>query len=155
MHHFYGSDLQFPHPERFVRTDGMKPELGHAGIFMLHKTIRQALAQLPARALRRIKLHVAEHAEGAQVVYPSHMVVMFVGKQHGVYTTEVQRQICWRKSGPQSNRILVCSVSTNTEVRKRLSRASVLRHTLHEQPICGTPVLVPVPKNVIFMRILL
>lgn len=48
VHHFYGSDLQFPHPERFVRTDGMKPELGHAGIFMLHKTIRQALAQLPA-----------------------------------------------------------------------------------------------------------
>ena len=100
VHHFYGSDLQFPHPERFVRTDGMKPELGHAGIFMLHKTIRQALAQLPARALRRIKLHVAEHAERAQVVYPSHMVVMFVGKQHGclLYTSSIPELKTWLKS---------------------------------------------------------
>ena len=128
VHHFYGSDLQFPHPERFVRTDGMKPELGHTGIFMLYKTIRQALAQLPARALRRIKLHVAEHAERAQVVYPSHMVVMFVGKQHGVYTTEIQRQdlLAEVRAAVQQDS------APSPPIRKSAN-------VCHGRPYCGTP----------------
>ena len=33
------------------------------------------------------------------------------------------------------------------EVRKRLSHKSVEQQTSQWQPICGTPVLVPVPKN--------
>ncbi|EKX89966.1 hypothetical protein HMPREF9999_01357 [Alloprevotella sp. oral taxon 473 str. F0040] len=39
------------------------------------------------------------------------------------------------------------SVSNNAEQRSRLSRGSSDRQTLHEQPICGTPIEVPVPKK--------
>lgn len=39
--------------------------------------------------------------------------------------------------------------STSEEQRMRLSRGSFEVHTLHEQPICGTPEDVPVPKKVI------
>ncbi len=42
----------------------------------------------------------------------------------------------------------VCSDSTSTEQRVRLSRGSVLLHTSHWHPITGTPHDVPVPKNV-------
>lgn len=40
-------------------------------------------------------------------------------------------------------------ISTSEEQRMRLSRGSFEVHTLHEQPICGTPEDVPVPKKVI------
>ena len=40
------------------------------------------------------------------------------------------------------------SVSSRAEVRKRRSRASGDVQTGHVQPIWGTPVLVPVPRNV-------
>ena len=43
------------------------------------------------------------------------------------------------------------SVSTKTDVRSRLSRGSVLVHIGHVQPVSGTPVDVPVPRNVIFI----
>ena len=59
--------------------------------------------------------------------------------------------ICLRKSGPQSRRMRFPSVSTKTDVRSRLSRGSVLVHTGHVQPVSGTPVDVPVPRNVIFI----
>ena len=47
------------------------------------------------------------------------------------------------------------SVSTKTDVRSRLSRGSVLVHTGHVQPVSGTPVDVPVPRNVIFISVFL
>lgn len=42
--------------------------------------------------------------------------------------------------------------STNTETRKRLSRGSSETHTSHSHPIVGTPVEVPVPRKVSFIR---
>ena len=59
--------------------------------------------------------------------------------------------ICWRKSGPQSRSRRLLLVSTNTDVRSLLSRGSVLVHIWHVQPVSGTPVDVPVPRNVIFI----
>ena len=59
--------------------------------------------------------------------------------------------ICWRKSGPQSRRMRLSSVSTNTDVRSRESRGSWLVQTGHVQPVSGTPVEVPVPRKVIFI----
>ena len=59
--------------------------------------------------------------------------------------------ICWRKSGPQSSRMRLLLVSTNIDVRSRLSRGSRLVHTGQVQPVSGTPVEVPVPRNVIFI----
>ena len=47
------------------------------------------------------------------------------------------------------------SVSTKMDVRSRLSRGSVLVHTGHVQPVSGTPVDVPVPRNVIFISVFL
>jgi hypothetical protein len=40
------------------------------------------------------------------------------------------------------------SISTIADVRRRLSRGSLERHTSHWQPIVGTPCDVPVPRNV-------
>lgn len=55
---------------------------------------------------------------------------------------------CWRKSGPQSIKILSPqSVSIHAEVRSRLSRESAEAHTWQLHPTCGMPVLVPVPKK--------
>ena len=56
--------------------------------------------------------------------------------------------ICCRKSGPQSIKTRVCSVSNKAEVRKRLSLGSLLLHTLQLQPMTGTPLDVPVPRKV-------
>ena len=42
-------------------------------------------------------------------------------------------------------------VSTRSDVRRRESRGSVLVQTGHVQPVSGTPVDVPVPRNVIFI----
>ena len=61
------------------------------------------------------------------------------------------RNICNRKSGPQSMSIVVSPSSSNAEQRKRVSRGSDDVHTSHLQPTSGTPVDVPVPKNVSFM----
>ena len=50
-------------------------------------------------------------------------------------------------------RMLADAVCTNAEQRRRLSRGSALVHVGQSHPNWGTPVLVPVPKNVIlFMR---
>ena len=45
----------------------------------------------------------------------------------------------------------VFSVSNKAEVRKRLSRGSVLLQTSQLQPRTGTPFEVPVPKNVKYL----
>ena len=58
------------------------------------------------------------------------------------------RNICCRKSGPQSSEIVRLEVLIRIEVRKRLSRGSVDLQTWHWQPISGTPPDVPVPRNV-------
>ena len=62
------------------------------------------------------------------------------------------RSIWQRKSGPASIASRVRPVSISAEVRSRLSRGSVERHTGQRQPMTGTPCEVPVPKNVSFIR---
>lgn len=57
------------------------------------------------------------------------------------------RNICCRKSGPQSINMFLSPTVRHTDERSRLSRGSADRHTSQEQPIMGTPVDVPVPKN--------
>ena len=47
-------------------------------------------------------------------------------------------------------RVPACDSSTAPE-RVRLSRESEEWHTAHAHPICGTPKLVPVPRNVSFI----
>src|SRR5574344_423921 len=62
--------------------------------------------------------------------------------------------IIWeRKSGPTSISSRVRSVSNSAEHLNRLSFESVLRHTLHRQPMVGTPHDVPVPRKVSFIFI--
>jgi hypothetical protein len=60
------------------------------------------------------------------------------------------RNIWQRKSGVVSTTIVVVVDSTKTLERNRLSFGLVEVHTAQEQPIIGMPVLVPVPRNVIF-----
>ncbi len=58
---------------------------------------------------------------------------------------------CKRSSGGVSiSRRVPLSVSITAPSRVRLSRGSVERHTRTLHPICGTPKLVPVPRNVSF-----
>src|SRR5947208_9449369 len=60
---------------------------------------------------------------------------------------------CSRSSGGVSMRMrFPASVSTSAPTRVRRSRGSVERHTAQPHPICGTPKLVPVPRNVSFIR---
>ena len=60
----------------------------------------------------------------------------------------MKRSICERKSGPQSmSRRRWSSVSSNAEQRERRSRGSEDVHTAQEQPICGMPDEVPVPRK--------
>ena len=42
-------------------------------------------------------------------------------------------------------------ISMRSDVRRRELRGSVLVQTGHVQPVSGTPVDVPVPRNVIFI----
>jgi len=51
-----------------------------------------------------------------------------------------------------STTIVVVADCTKMLLRKRLSFLLVDVHTAQEQPIIGTPLLVPVPKNVIFNK---
>src|ERR1043166_8506010 len=62
------------------------------------------------------------------------------------------RSACWRKSIEASMSMLHPLCSTSTEVRRRLSRGSSDVHVSHSQPIEGTPVEVPVPSKVNFIR---
>jgi hypothetical protein len=59
------------------------------------------------------------------------------------------RNIWQRKSGVVSTTIVVDTDSIIMLGRKRLSFVSFDVHTSHSQAIIGTPVLVPVPRNVI------
>jgi hypothetical protein len=60
----------------------------------------------------------------------------------------LERNICALKSGPASTTRDVCSERTQMLERRRLSRVSVDVQTAQSQPIIGTPLLVPVPRNV-------
>ena len=59
--------------------------------------------------------------------------------------------ICCRKSGEQSIKSMLPSISIRMEALRRLSRGSVEEHTAQLHPIWGTPVDVPVPKNCTFI----
>ena len=48
----------------------------------------------------------------------------------------------------------VVDVSTRATLRRRLSRTSLLRQTLHWHPSEGTPPEVPVPKNVTLISLM-
>jgi hypothetical protein len=58
------------------------------------------------------------------------------------------RSIWYLKSGPVSMTNLNPSVSTITLLLNRRSIGSDDWHTSQSQPIIGTPLLVPVPRNV-------
>lgn len=64
------------------------------------------------------------------------------------------RNICCRKSGPQSMQTAVDSFSTIIDVRVRLSRGSFDLHTSHPHPMTGTPCDVPQPKTVIVIMMI-
>ena len=59
------------------------------------------------------------------------------------------RSICCLKSGVASTIIVVLGDCTMMLLRNRLSRRSAEAQTSQGQAIMGTPLLVPVPKNVI------
>ena len=60
-----------------------------------------------------------------------------------------------RSSGVASMSRLLPSMPTRTLVLVRLSRGSMLLQTLQSQPIIGIPWLVPVPKNVSSIAIII
>jgi len=73
---------------------------------------------------------------------------MGVGVEHRVETLNVFAQCCWRKSGGVSITTTRPSNSISRLGRVRLSRGSVDLQTGHSQARRGTPVEVPVPRNV-------
>src|SRR5690349_13143190 len=63
------------------------------------------------------------------------------------------RNTCARKSGVVSITMLRSPVEIRMEGRSRLSRGSAEWHTAQEQPMVGTPELVPDPSTVILIGI--
>src|SRR6185503_20708302 len=61
------------------------------------------------------------------------------------------RKACWRKSEEVSTKTDWPACSMRIETRKRLSRGSFDVQVSQSQAIEGTPVDVPVPRNVSFM----
>ena len=58
------------------------------------------------------------------------------------------RSACWRKSLDVSTRIVFPACSIRIDTRSRLSRGSSDMHVSQSHAIDGTPVEVPVPRNV-------
>ena len=80
------------------------------------------------------------------------MIIMFMSDQYPIYALkEDARNICSRKSGPQSINITASSVYNKDDARNRLSRGSAEVQTSHLQPISGTPVDVPLPNILSFI----
>src|SRR5262245_15929774 len=61
------------------------------------------------------------------------------------------RSACWRKSLDESTRILKSPHSRSSEGLRRWLRGSLEVQTRQPQPMTGTPVEVPVPRNVTLM----
>lgn len=62
------------------------------------------------------------------------------------------RSACWRKSEEVSTSIVLPACSIKIEARRRLSRGSLERHVSQSHAIDGTPVDVPVPRKVNFIK---
>jgi len=84
MKHGNGGDRDTAHVPLLPGLDDMGGELGNARITVLHQTIRQALAQMGDGIVVTIKRQVVKIAERTQVVYASHMIIMFMSDEYGI-----------------------------------------------------------------------
>lgn len=96
---------------------------------------------------RSINIHIAERTE---IINAHDMVNMFMRQQYGIDMPNPIGQCLLPEIRSQSIKTWTPSTSNKAEHLNLLSLGSEEVHTLQSQPIYGTPVEVPVPKNVIF-----
>ena len=122
VHDANRSHLERPETQLVAFLQFVQFQLRNARIGVPNQAIGQPLPQVLAGVIVGIEGQVVLEGKGAKVVNASDMVV-----------------------------VLVSPSSKRAEARRRRSRGSLLVQTSHWQPICGTPMLVPVPRKVIFI----
>lgn len=84
VHHGQGQHLRARNAAGLQGVQRVEFEVGDAGIFVFHKTVREAAAHIVGTIFISIYLHGIGPAEGAQVVDAAHVVVVLVREQHGI-----------------------------------------------------------------------
>ena len=85
VHDAEGQHLRPPYVEGGAGVNLGQPDAGDARIGVLDEAVGHTCPQVVGGVVLGVDGYLAEAAEGAQVVQPSHVVVVFVGDEHAVY----------------------------------------------------------------------
>ena len=76
--------------ELLARPDAVQADLGNARIFVFRKTVGDALLQMCGAEVFGIDIHIAEDAQGAEIVQSAYVVIVLVRDEYGVDGPEVK-----------------------------------------------------------------
>ena len=88
MHHHEGHHLEITDMQRLVRHNLVQTDSRHTGITVLCEAIRQHLQHRLTGGGVGIDVDLTKSAIGSDIIHTSHVVIVGVGNQNGVYLTE-------------------------------------------------------------------
>ena len=92
VHDAQRQDSGIADAELLVRPDAVQADLRDTGIFVLRKAVGDAFFQMCGTEVFGVDIHIAEDAQGAEVVQSAYVVVVLVCDKHGIDGLEVERE---------------------------------------------------------------